>query len=100
MPLDGGHRWITLVSKEAQDGPEILLEPGPNHFEPCKVFQDALMEAGMPWTQFDVDNVDEEYERLLNLGVEFSVKPTTMGTAKFAVFNDTCGNNMQIVEML
>ena len=100
MPLDGGHRWITLVSKEAQDGPEILLEPAPNHFEPCKVFQDALMDSGIPWTQFDVDNVDEEYERLLNLGVEFSVKPTTMGTAKFAVFNDTCGNNMQIVEML
>ena len=75
MPLDGGHRWITLVSKEAQDGPEILLEPAPNHFEPCKVFQDALMDAGIPWTQFDVDNVDEEYERLLNLGVSFSVKP-------------------------
>ena len=100
MPLDGGHRWITLVSKEAQDGPEILLEPAPNHFEPCKVFQDALMDSGIPWTQFDVDNVDEEYERLLNLGVEFSVKPTTMGTAKFAVFNDTCGNNIQIVENL
>ncbi len=99
-PLDGGNRWITLVSKEAQDGPEILLEPAPLHFEPSKVFQDALMEAGIPYTQFDVDNVDEEYERLTTVGVEFSVKPTTMGTVKFAVFNDTCGNNMQIVEML
>ncbi|WP_343485709.1 VOC family protein [Allomuricauda sp. d1] len=99
-PLEGGNRWLTLVSPEWQDGPELLLEPAPNHFEPCKVFQDALMEVGIPWTQFDVESVDAEYERLLKLGVEFSVKPTVMGTAKFAVFNDTCGNNIQIVEML
>lgn len=99
-PLEGGHRWITLVSKEAQDGPEIVLEPAPLHFEPSKVFQDALMEAGIPYTQFDVDSVDTEYERLTNLGVSFSVKPTTMGLVKIAVFNDTCGNNIQLVEML
>ena len=100
MPLDGGHRWITLVSKEAQDGPELLLEPAPLHFEPSKVFQDALMEAGIPWTQFDVDNVQQEYDRLIALGVEFSLKPTEMGMVKVAVFNDTCGNNIQLVEEL
>lgn len=99
-PLDGGHRWLTLVSKEAQDGPELLLEPAPLHFEPSKVYQDALMEAGMPYTQFDVDSVDAEYDRLTKLGVEFSIKPTIMGTWKYAVFNDTCGNNLQIVEEL
>ena len=59
-PLEGGNRWLTLVSKDAQDGPELLLEPGPLHFEPCKVFQDALREAGVPYTQFDVDSVDDE----------------------------------------
>ena len=99
-PLEGGNRWLTLVSPEWQDGPELLLEPAPNHFEPSKVYQDALMEAGIPYTQFDVDNVDAEYERLTKLGVDFSVKPTAMGTVKFAVFNDTCGNNIQIVENL
>ncbi len=99
-PLEGGNRWLTLVSREAQDGPELLLEPAPNHFEPSKVFQEALMEAGIPWTQFDVEDVQEEYDRLVGLGVEFSVKPTEMGTVKFAVFNDTCGNNIQIVETL
>ena len=99
-PLEGGNRWLTLVSPEWQDGPELLLEPAPNHFEPSKVYQDALMEAGIPYTQFDVDNVDAEYERLTKLGVDFSVKPTEMGTVKFAVFNDTCGNNIQIVENL
>ncbi len=99
-PLEGGNRWLTLVSPEWQDGPELLLEPAPNHFEPMKVFQDALMEAGIPWTQFDVNDVQEEYDRLIGLGVEFSMKPTEMGTWKVAVFNDTCGNNIQLVETL
>jgi len=58
------------------------------------------MEAGIPWTQFHVDNVQEEYEKLIDLDVVFSVKPTIMGPVKLAVFNDTCGNNIQIVEML
>lgn len=99
-PLEGGNRWLTLVSKEAQDGPELLLEPAPNHFEPSKVYQDALMEAGIPYTQFDVDNVDSEYERLTELGVKFSIKPSKMGTTKYAVFNDTCGNNIELVQEL
>lgn len=99
-PLGGGNRWITLVSKDAQEGPELLLEPAPNHFEPSKVFQDALMDAGIPYTQFDVDDVDAEYDRLTRIGVVFSVKPATMDTVKYAVFNDTCGNNIQIVETL
>jgi len=99
-PLGGGNRWLTLVSPEWPDGPELLLEPAPNHFEPSKVFQDALKEAGIPYTQFDVENVDAEYDRLTKLDVDFSVKPTEMGTVKFAIFNDTCGNNIQIVEIL
>ena len=99
-PMDGGNRWLTLVSPEWQDGPEILLEPAPLHFEPMKVFQDSLRESGIPWTQFDVESVQDEYDRMVKLGVEFSVKPTEMGTVKFAVFNDTVGNNMQIVEYL
>ena len=85
-PLEGGNRWLTLVSKTAQDGPELLLEPAPNHFEPSKVYQDALMEAGIPYTQFDVDDVQQEYDRLNGLGVKFSVRPTQMGTVKIAVF--------------
>lgn len=97
-PLGGGNRWLTVVSKDDQGGPELLLEPAPNHFEPCKVFQDELKNAGIPWTQFYVDNVQEEYDRLVKLGVSFSVEPTDMGTVVFAVFDDTCGNNIQIVE--
>jgi len=100
IPLEGGNRWLTLVSAEWKDGPELLLEPAPLHFKPSKVYQEELMRAGIPWTQFDVENVDEEYKRLLDLDVEFIVKPTEMGTVKIAVFNDTCGNYIQLVEML
>ncbi|MGC4035840.1 MAG: VOC family protein [Chitinophagaceae bacterium] len=100
VPIGAGSRWLTVVSKEEQDGPEILLEPSPNHFKPADTYQKALFDAGIPYTQFTVDNTQQEYERLLKLGVEFSVKPTEMGTVKIAVFNDTCGNNIQIVEML
>jgi len=100
VPLDGDTRWLTVVSKDEQDGPEVLLEPAPNHFEPAKVYQKALFDAGIPWTQFIVDNTQQEYERLVSIGVEFSLKPTEMGIVKIAVFNDTCGNNIQLVEML
>ena len=91
---------LTVVAKEEQDGPELLLEPSPNHFEPAKTYQKALFDAGIPYTQFNVVNVQKEFERLTELGVEFSMKATEMGTAKLAVFNDTCGNNIQIVEIL
>lgn len=100
VPLSEHSRWLTVVSKEEQDGVEILLEPAPNHFEPAKIYQQALFDAGIPYTQFNSGNVQQDYERLVNLGVDFSVKPTEMGTVKIAVFNDTCGNNIQIVEML
>ncbi|MGV6831242.1 MAG: VOC family protein [bacterium] len=99
-PVGGGNRWLTVVSPDAPEGPEILLEPGPLHFEPCKVYQDALMSAGMPYTQFDVDDVDKEYERLVALDVSFSVKPTVYDKYKIAIFNDTCGNNIQLVQHL
>ena len=98
IPLGGENRWLTVVAKDAQDGPELLLEPAPNHFEPSKVYQDELMKAGIPYTQFYVDDIQAEYERLMELGVEFSMKPTEMGTVIVAIFNDTCGNNIQLVE--
>ena len=100
IPITEDSRWLTIVSKEEQDGPEVLLEPSPHHFAPAKTYQKALLDAGIPYTQFNVDNVQQEYDRLVGLGVEFSVQPTKMGTVKIAVFNDTCGNNIQIVEML
>lgn len=75
-----------------------MLEPAPNHFEPSKFYQDELMKAGIPYTQFYVDNIQAEFERLTKLGVVFSMNPTEMGTVIVAIFNDTCGNNIQLVE--
>lgn len=98
--LGNGNRWLTLVSKDWQDGPEILLEPAPIHFEPAKVYQNALLEAGIPYTQFYVDNIQEVYNKLKELNVSFSMQPTEMGKVKTAIFNDTCGNNIQLIEEL
>ena len=100
VPLDEGGRWLTVVAAEEQDGPEVLLEPAPIHFEPAKTYQKALFKAGIPFTQFEVDDVQEQYERMVKQGVSFSVQPTEMGTVKLAVFDDTCGNNIQLVQML
>ena len=96
MPL-GEHKWLTVVSPEEQDGTEIVLEP--MGFQPAQVYQKALFEAGIPYTAFHVDDVQKEYERLLSLGVSFSMPPTPMGMVTLAVFNDTCGNNIQIVQV-
>jgi len=97
VPL-GKHKWLTVVSNEERDGVELVLEP--IAFEPAKVYQQELFKAGIPLTAFNVDNVDREYERLLKLGVTFSMKPTEMGPTKLAVFSDTCGNNIQIFQLL
>jgi len=93
----GEHKWLTVVSKEEQDGCELVLEP--LGFEPAKVYQKELFAAGIPATAFQVDDIQKEYERLLGLGVKFSMQPTQMGPVKLAVFDDTCGNNLQIYQV-
>ena len=80
--------------------PSCSLNPPPIILNLQRVYQKAVKDAGMPYTQFRVDDVQEEYERLSDIGVEFSMEPTDMGTPKVAIFDDTCGNNMMIVEML
>ena len=97
VPL-GEHSWLTVVSKEEQDGVELLLEP--MAFAPARIYQRALFDAGIPLTSFSVDDIDKEYKRLLQAGVEFSMPPTQMGPVKVAVLNDTCGNNIQLAQML
>ncbi|HTD95123.1 MAG TPA: VOC family protein [Chitinophagaceae bacterium] len=93
----GEHRWLTVVSKEEQDGVELLLEP--MGFEPARVFQRALFDAGIPLAVFNVDDVAKEYERLKGLGVKFSMPPTKMGPVTLAVLDDTCGNCIQLAEV-
>ncbi len=94
----GEHKWLTVVSPHEQNGIELLLEP--MAFEPAQVFQKALKEAGIPLTSFAVEDLAQEYERLKALGVEFSMEPKVMGPVKIAVLDDTCGNNIQLAQML
>lgn len=94
----GEYKWLTVISKEDMDGPEILLEP--MAFEPAQVFQKALFAAGIPLNSFSVDDVQEEYSRLTAAGVAFKMPPTPMGPVIVAMLDDTCGNYIQLVQTL
>jgi predicted enzyme related to lactoylglutathione lyase len=93
----GEYKWLTVVSPEAPDEIELLLEP--MAFEPAKVFQKALFDANIPFTVFNVDDIQLEYERLENLGVKFSSPITKMGPVAIAVFEDGCGNKIQLLQV-
>jgi catechol 2,3-dioxygenase-like lactoylglutathione lyase family enzyme len=93
IPL-GEHRWLTVVSPEDPDGPELVLEP--DEHPAAGPFKRALAEDGIPFTSFAVGDVDREYERLSSHGVRFTQQPTDMGPVKTAVLDDTCGNLIQI----
>ncbi len=93
----GEHKWLTVVSPEERDGTELVLEP--LSFEPARVYQKALYDAGIPCTALQVDDIQQEYERLQRLGVVFKMAPTKMGPTTLAVLDDTCGNNIQIYQV-
>lgn len=90
----GEHAWITVVSPNAPDGPELLLEPVGH--PAVKPYRDALVEDGIPLAQFGVDDVAAEYERLTARGVTFTQPPTDYENHVIAVFDDTCGNLIMI----
>lgn len=93
IPL-GEARWLTVVSPEQPEGTELLLEP--DEHPAAKPFKQALVEDGIPFTSFAVDEVHKEFERLRSLGVQFTQEPVEAGPVTTAVFDDTCGNLIQI----
>ena len=95
-PVGEGFRWLTLVSPNQPDGAQLVLEPNGNPI--AGHYQQRLFEANIPITMFGVENVQQTYDALTQKGVHFTVEPTTMGSAKMAIFDDTCGNLIQIVE--
>jgi catechol 2,3-dioxygenase-like lactoylglutathione lyase family enzyme len=97
IPLGGGAKWLTVVSPDAPDGVELLLEPDAH--PAARPFKEALVEDGIPYTSFAVDDIQAEFDRLTGLGVTFVQPPTPMGPVTTAVFDDTCGNLIQIAEM-
>jgi predicted enzyme related to lactoylglutathione lyase len=93
----GEYRWLTVVSPDQPNGTELLLEPNDN--PAAKTYQEAIFMQGIPATMFEVEDVSTEYQRLKALGVVFTVEPTqVMGSVMRAVFDDTCGNLIQIVQ--
>ena len=96
IPL-GSASWLTVVSPEQPDGTELLLEP--DGHPAAKPFKEALVADGIPYTSFAVEDVQAEFERLRAAGVEFTQEPTAMGNVTTAVFDDTCGNLIQIVKV-
>jgi catechol 2,3-dioxygenase-like lactoylglutathione lyase family enzyme len=92
----GGARWLTVVSPDVPQGPELLLEPDAH--PAAGPFKAALVADGIPATSFAVDDVPAEFERLRRLGVRFTQEPVEMGGVTTAVFDDTCGNLIQIAK--
>jgi catechol 2,3-dioxygenase-like lactoylglutathione lyase family enzyme len=95
VPL-GEHRWLTVVSPDDPEGTQLVLEPDAH--PAAKPFKAALVSDGIPFASFTVDDVEREFERLRALGVDFTQEPAQMGPVTTAVFDDTCGNLIQIAD--
>ena len=98
IPLGNGARWITVASPEEPNGTELLLEPNAD-YPAMKALKESLVKDGIPFTAFQVDDIQKEYARLKKLGVEFTMEPTNMGMTTVAIFDDTCGNFIQIYQV-
>lgn len=96
IPL-GDHSWITVVSPDAPEGTELLLEP--DQHPAAQAYKQALVADGIPATMFEVDDLAAEHRRLSELGVRFTTEPTEMGNVTIAVLDDTCGNLIQLVQV-
>lgn len=93
----GEDRWLTVVSPEDPDGTELVLEPSSH--PAVGPYKDALVADGIPFTSFAVDDARAEFERLRDLGVRFTQEPMEAGGVTMAVFDDTCGNLIQIASV-
>jgi catechol 2,3-dioxygenase-like lactoylglutathione lyase family enzyme len=92
----GEHRWLTVTSPEGIEGVELVLEP--MAFPPARVYQKALSDAGIPATAFTTKNIAAEFDRLRKLGVTFRTEPRDLGLITAALFEDTCGNLIYLVQ--
>ncbi|MFE0648411.1 VOC family protein [Streptomyces sp. NPDC059534] len=94
VPVGEEDRWLTLVSPDEPDGTELLLEPA--RHPAARTYRDTLVRDGIPLAQFAVGDVEAEYARMRELGVSFTQEPRTTGPVTTAVFDDTCGNLIQL----
>lgn len=92
----GTFRWLTVTSTQGTEGIELILEP--MEFQPSRVYQKALFDAGIPLTAFFTDDINKEYKRLSEFGVKFRGEPEKMGPIISVLFEDTCGNLINLVQ--
>ena len=92
----GEYRWLTVVSPEDPEGTELVLEPNAN--PAARTFQAALFKQGIPFTAFAVEDIQKVVGRLKRRGVAFIMEPTEAGPVTIAIFNDTCGNLIQLYQ--
>ena len=92
----GAFRWLTVVSPEEPDGTELVLEPSDN--PATQAFKKSIYAQGIPASAFAVDDLRAEHARLSASGVRFTMEPTQAGPVMMAVFDDTCGNLIQIYQ--
>jgi predicted enzyme related to lactoylglutathione lyase len=95
LPM-GEYRWLTVISPDGIEGAELVLEP--LGFEPARLYQKALFKAGIPANAFITKDVHAEVERLRSRGVKFRGDPVEMGPIKSVMFEDTCGNLINLVQ--
>lgn len=93
----GKYRWLTVVSAEDPNGPQLVLEP--NNNPAAKTYQESIFEQGIPMTMFFVDDLQKEYQKLKRLGVRFTSEPTKTPGSIIARFDDTVGNLVQITQL-
>ena len=92
----GEFKWLTVVSPDDPDGPELLLEPNENPV--AQAFQKGLFDQGIPAASFGVTDINADYEKLMSLVVAFTMGPTELANVTIAVFDDTCGNLIQMMQ--
>ena len=92
----GKFKWLTVVSPDDPEGTELLLEPNDNPV--AQAYQKGLFDQGIPATSFGVTDIRAEFEKLKSLGVEFTMEPTEVADVTIAVFDDTCGNLIQVMQ--
>lgn len=93
----GKYRWLTVVSAEDPNGPQLVLEPNDN--PAAKSYQESIFKQGIPVTMFFVDDIQKEYQKLKKLGVRFTSEPTKTPGSTIARFEDTVGNLVQITQL-
>lgn len=94
---NGSYRWLTVVSPEEPDGTELQLAANGN--PSSKAYQEALFQQGSPAANFQVSNLDAEYERIKSRGGQFTTPPTKTTGSSIARLNDTCGNLIQFTQL-